>query len=81
MLIPLESTWKTYQRDAKTPNVGSDVIVRLTGVWRVYSLRLNILTQTPQDYSTAVAQNISVLYTVHSISQSVTEYLHVWAYQ
>lgn len=34
-----------YQRDAKTPNVGSYIIVGLTGVWRVYSLRLT-RTQT-----------------------------------
>lgn len=80
MLTILWSKWKTYQRDAKTPNVGSDVIVRLTGVRRVYSLRLNILThtnqntKTPRDYTSAGAQSISVLYTLESISQSVAEH-------
>lgn len=71
---------KTYQRDAKTPNVSSDVIVGLTGVWRVYSLRLKFThTHTPQIYTIAVAQNSSVLYTVESIRQLIAEHLHVWA--
>lgn len=37
--------WLFYQRDAQAPDVCSDVIVRLAGIWGVYSLRLGTQKQ------------------------------------